>query len=145
MSSGNNSSQMRTCLMMRNKIGKSIIAAFFLSFIGCHPKRYKYTAGICDTKLYAEGFEINSAGVDAEYLTDSLNFRLYIGSIDSEHERYIYRCVVDSIYVTRMLSDDTSGKYHVASMRAYDLKEIRKRKIFETRYNFRPSDATPLP
>lgn len=67
-------------------------------------KKYKFTAKVCDTKLFVEVFNINTFGVDADYLTDSVSFRKYIGDFDNEHENYSYGCKGDSVYIMKTVS-----------------------------------------
>lgn len=64
------------------KIFTSVLIAFL--FIGCAP-RYRRTTPIAD-HIFKEDFNVNPAGVDAVYLTDSVNFRIFIGEYDFEHE-----------------------------------------------------------
>ena len=63
----------------------SIIVVFMLLSIGCTPT-YRSTVDIGD-HLYLEHFNINPAGVDEVFLTDSTNFRISLGTFDIEHER----------------------------------------------------------
>jgi hypothetical protein len=73
--------------------------------------KYKFTSKVCERRLFVEVFEANSLGLDADYLTDSLNFRKYIGDWDEEHERYSYTCKGDSIYVLKMVSGNRWTKW----------------------------------
>jgi hypothetical protein len=75
-----------------------------LFFVGC-VKRFKFTVPICN-KLYVEIFNINPAGVDEDYLTDSTSFRFYVGNFDNEHENYRYICEGDSIKIEKFAEND---------------------------------------
>jgi hypothetical protein len=66
---------------------------------------------VCDGRLFVEVFEANSLGLDADYLTDSANFRKYIGDWDEEHERYLYSCKGDSVYVLKTVSGNRWAKW----------------------------------
>src|ERR1700729_4291738 len=57
----------------------------FLPILGCTP-RLVATIEIED-HLYLEYFNVNPAGVENAYLTDSVNFRINIGQYDTDHER----------------------------------------------------------
>ena len=72
-----------------------IFAALCITFTSCY-KRYIGTRNICGNNLYVEIYEINPAGVDACYLTDSTNFRMYIGRFDPESANYDFKCHGDS-------------------------------------------------
>ena len=90
--------------------------------VGCL-ETYDRTIKICDEKLYVEKFT-TGVGLDAEYLTDSVNFRLYIGKRDDEHENFTYECKIDSVFIEKI---DVSGKKkRVLEMKAYSLKELKK-------------------
>ncbi len=67
-------------------------------------KKYKFTAKVCDKNLFVEVFNVNTFGVDADYLTDSVNFRKYIGDFDYEHENYSYACKGDSIFIIKTVN-----------------------------------------
>jgi hypothetical protein len=80
-----------------------IIGGFlFCTLLTSCTKKYKFTSAVCDKKLFVEVFNVNPFGVDADYLTDSLNFRKYIGDCDSEHEIHSYTCKGDSLYIIKM-------------------------------------------
>lgn len=53
--------------------------------------------------MFVEVFEANSLGLDADYLTDSANFRKYIGEWDEEQEDYSYTCLGDSVYILKTI------------------------------------------
>src|ERR1700683_980176 len=84
------------------------VATTIILFTGCI-RKYKWTLPICD-KLYVEVYNVNPAGVYSEYLTDSLSFRLYVGKIDFESERYLYHCSGDSIAIETLARDTSSIK-----------------------------------
>jgi hypothetical protein len=102
----------------------------FLFFTGCI-KKYKFTAHACSGQLYAENFNINPAGVDATYLTDSLNFRMYVGKFDNEHENFRFICHGDSIIIEKISSLDTTGIMRVIERKFYNLKKLKSKRMFE--------------
>jgi hypothetical protein len=103
-----------------------MISCLFL--VSCM-KKYKYTLKLkhCNDNLYVESFNINPAGVDADYITDSLNFRFYVGRWDSDHENFSYTCMGDSIFIKKL---DTTGDFQVLEQRAYSLKKLKQQKTF---------------
>jgi hypothetical protein len=95
-----------------------ILLVFCLLFSGCVRKEYRATAKVCDKKLFVEIYNVNSFGVDAEYLTDSVSFRKYVGKFDEEHERYIYTCngdslnIIKTVYGNRWAKDTVENGMH---------------------------------
>ena len=114
------------------KMKKYILCITILSslYVGCI-KKFKYTVKVCDDNLYVERFNINPAGVDADYLTDSLNFRLYVGKWDNEHENFNYTCTGDSVLIKKLGIIDTTGEFQIIEKRVYSLQELKKKKMFE--------------
>lgn len=84
--------------------------------------KYKFTSKICEKKLFVEVFEVNSFGVDADYLTDSVNFRKYIGDWDEEHEIYSYYCEGDSVYILKTVRGNRWAKWDTAANGEISLK-----------------------
>jgi glycine/serine hydroxymethyltransferase len=113
---------------MKNYCFTLILIGF--SFIGC-VKKYKRNAKVCDGKLFVEIFNVNPAGVDSHYLTDSLNFRVYIGKFDNEHENFHYFCRGDSIIIEKLSTNDASGIRKATPFRKYNLEDLKKRKDFK--------------
>jgi hypothetical protein len=67
------------------KVQFIFILLFALPVLGCS-RRHLFTADLGD-HLYVEYFNVNPAGVNEAYVTDSVNFRVFIGQYDAEHER----------------------------------------------------------
>lgn len=101
-----------------------------LLMISCREK-YKRTSKVCDAKLYVEVFNVNPAGVDVHYLTDSLNFRFYVGKFDNEHQNFSYYCKNDSVIIRKLETIDLSGERKIMQTRVFNLQELRKSKVFE--------------
>lgn len=74
-------------------------ALLVMLLVVCY-KNHQHTAKICNG-LYVEIFEVNPFGVNRDYLTDSLNFRMSIDRIDEEHETIRYICQADSILIIK--------------------------------------------
>jgi hypothetical protein len=76
-----------------------LILSLALPAVACQPK-YNGTRDLGD-HVYMEYFEINPAGVEEVYLTDSANFRIVIGKYDTEHERIAGQIEGDTIIVVK--------------------------------------------
>lgn len=110
---------------------------FFL-FTGCNSDRnkdkYRSTVNICK-KLYVETFAIIGGGAYgsdrvSDYLTDSINFRNYIGTYDNNDEGYSYKCVGDSITIYKVTGRSES-KNKIVSTTKFSLLNLKKDKKFE--------------
>lgn len=102
------------------------ISTFF--FLSC--RQYKRTIIVCDRNLFVETFNVNPAGVDSDYITDSLNFRMYVGKFDSDHEVFNYRCMGDSIVIRKFAQLDMSGM-KVIKTEIFSLNDLKAAKKFE--------------
>lgn len=92
------------------KINRLSVIVLILTSMGCHgkPGRYDRTFNLdiadntTHNKLYVE---IYSAGIwnnlTKNYLTDSLNFRIYTGTFDDESEYLYYKLTGDSIAIEK--------------------------------------------
>ena len=85
--------------------------ALFLLISSCAEKKYKRTKKIPDRKLYVEVFTANSLGLNQEYLTDSLTFRMYVGTVDEEHDFYTYESRGDSLYIKKILTGNKNCRW----------------------------------
>ncbi len=99
-----------------------IVVIFFSFFLaGCY-KEYSRTIIVCDGKLFVERYRHNFIDVAYYYLTDSSNFRIYIGEFDNEHGGYSFKCQGDSLEIP----ETYEGK--IINTRRYSLIDLRKRK-----------------
>jgi hypothetical protein len=96
-----------------------ILFSFFLE--GCY-KKYSRTITICDGNLFVERYEHNFIDVAYYYLTDSSNFRMYVGKFDNEHGGYSIKCQNDSVAISE------SYEEKVINIRKYSLIDLRKGK-----------------
>ena len=105
------------------KISSTLIIMILFSFFstGCYQK-YHRTIAVCNKKLFVEVYKHNFIDVAYEYLTDSSNFRMYVGKFDYEHAYYRYNCQSDSISI----SETYEGK--VINIKKYSLVDLRKGK-----------------
>ena len=104
------------------------IFAFSLTVVaGCAAKKYKRTIKIPSCNLYVEVFTANSWGLNQEYLTDSLTFRMYVGTVDEEHDYYSYQCQQDSIYIKKVKPSEKNCRW-------VTLKDSQKTVLCDTEY-----------
>lgn len=104
----------------------SVLLLFVVLTVGCI-SRYKYTVKICGSQMYSEVFEVNPAGVDEAYLTDSVSFSVYVGKFDIEHEMFKYLCVGDSINIYKY-SKDSTGLMKIVDNRALSVRYLSETK-----------------
>ncbi len=73
----------------------------------------------------------------SDYLTDSVNFRMYIGTFDNAHENFIYKCNDDNVYVEKVRIEEEGIPYNTKSTvkvierKTVNLKKLREQKRFE--------------
>jgi hypothetical protein len=105
--------------MMFNKFSYIILVCFIIS--GCN-KKYNRTVKVCGGKLYVEIFDLNPIGVSEHHLTDSANFRLFVGEYDNEHDLFSYRCEGDTITIFTLKGSAVTAE------RKFSLSKLRERK-----------------
>jgi len=89
--------------------------------------RHKFTVKLCNGKIYSEVFNVNPAGVDEAFLTDSENFKVYIGKIDSDHDLLRYSCNGDTINIFKY-SQDSTGAMKMVDSRKLSLSTLVQHK-----------------
>ncbi len=109
-----------------------ILSVIFSSFCSC-ARTYRRTEKVCDKKLYLEIYERRQLGVS--YLTDSVNFKIYVGQLNFGLERYEYKCLEDSVFIFKLkvygnldhdsLNDERTGEYR------FSIKQLVAEKKFE--------------
>ena len=97
--------------------------------------RLELSVEVCN-KLYVEAFNVFGSGafggdLISDYLTDSTNFRIYIGTFDNADFGYAYKCKGDSIIVKKinLVTNDSNKK--IIETRVFSLSKLKKEKIFE--------------
>lgn len=98
-------------------------------------KEYNQTLMICNS-LYVEEYFDFKGGVfggdlTTEYLTDSSNFRIYIGSLDTDNEYYRYYCYPQLVAVTINVIDQHSTTYNVKDSILYNLDSLKRLKNYK--------------
>jgi hypothetical protein len=99
-----------------------LILVFFPFFLGGCFKKFDCTIKVCDKKLFVERYRHRFIDVGYYYLTDSSNFRMFVGKIDDEHGGYYFICQGDSLKISETYEGD------VINVRKYSLIDLRKGK-----------------
>ena len=98
-----------------------------------------YKTGNCDCNLYGEYYCVYGNGymatdMNSEYLTDSVNFKKYLGVYDEGHESINVICKGDSIFVEKTSSEFIDTRFSnpkVLKKKSYSLKELKREHVFE--------------
>ena len=114
-----------------------IIAGVCTLFTSCM-NRYKSTRTICEKNLYVEDYG-TPTGIDASYLTDSINFRIFIGQYDQNYNFFDYSCKGDSIIVeTWDIEQDMShpldaskSSSKLVERKSYSLSQLKREKKYD--------------
>lgn len=109
-----------------------LLSLFFQSCINDKSREsHKWTFKVCDN-LYTEIFSTFGQGAlggdrDGKWLTDSTNFRIFVGAFDETNGKIVIECKKDSILVTQY-PDDLDVNKHLKSpvTKVYQLKDLKK-------------------
>ena len=119
------------------RIGKLLFLSLPVLF-GCRSEKSKAelkdVRALCDNKLYVETYGIFSGGAYggdkvSEYITDSSNFRKYIGTFDNAVNFYSYICKDDSLYI--YFSESHSPNNKILSIKNQLISQLKKERKFE--------------
>ena len=112
---------------------------FFILSCGYDVRSKKYSpslTSICGGHIFIETYPVFGEGgaiggsVYSDYLTDSLNFRKYIGTYDPEVRMYSYECNGDNVKIYKVLTRGTWPTNLEKTMN-FSLKDLKQKKIFE--------------
>ncbi len=67
-----------------------------------------------------------SADIYSDYLTDSINFRIYVGKHDQDIN-YFYHCSNDSISIIKLFKNSHNIFMVTDTLATYDLKALKKK------------------
>jgi hypothetical protein len=106
--------------------------------LGCNSKtkrNYKYTFKR-EQNLYIEVYRAGLIGnLTSQYLTDSLTFRLYLGTFDDENARIYCKIDGDDVHVEQREFQKGAGPqldtFKVVSEKDYNLKELKEGHKFD--------------
>lgn len=119
--------------------GKLLFIFLGVISFGCNNDRNKTTHSstvrVCNRNLVVETYEIAGGGAYggdrvSDYLTDSVNFRIYVGTYDNADEGYSYECTGDSVYVLK-ITGRRKNENKIVDKKVYSLLGLEKKKIFE--------------
>lgn len=128
---------------LNRSIGCYLIVLLPFAQLSCRSKaNHSSTIGVCDKLLLVEKYLISGGGAYggdrvSDYLTDSINFRMYVGTLDNAHENFNYECKGDSVYIERVsieeegIPNKTKTVVKVIEKRIVDLEILRKKNKFE--------------
>jgi hypothetical protein len=97
----------------------------------------EYMSNKCTCNLYGEVYNIYGMGalgsdVNALYLTDSTNFRIYLGTYDEGNEMIIVKCQGDSICIKKTAkSVFENSRPEIIQAKIYSLKFLKVKHQFE--------------
>jgi hypothetical protein len=121
------------------KVGLALLFALNLS--SCRSDRSKAELArkskVCGGLLFAEDYVIAKGGAyggdrESDYLTDSINFRIYVGTVDNKYEYYAYKCSGDSVIILHFKYGTAIGeKSKLLGMIKYNVVDLKKKKLFE--------------
>ncbi|MBL7750391.1 MAG: hypothetical protein JNN29_03360 [Chitinophagaceae bacterium] len=124
----------------------TVIALLSLTQLSCRSDRSKRyhstTIEVCGKALLVEKYVVSGGGAFggdrvSDYLTDSSNFRIYIGTFDNANENFTYECKGDSIYIEKISIEEEGIPYktktvvRVIEKRVIDLNTLRNNGKFE--------------
>jgi hypothetical protein len=88
-----------------------------------------YREDYCAYGMGALGSDLNSV-----YLTDSVNFRLYIGTYDNNDEHIIPKCNGDNIVVEKTKNTSSINEWNwpkVIETKIYSIKKLKQKHVFD--------------
>ena len=97
---------------------------------------HRRTTIICDN-LYVETFCTFGQGAlggdrDSEWLTDSINFRIFIGTFDESEGGFSFKCSGDTVFITQR-PDSIAGNPKKASVTTfYKISDLQKKQNVKT-------------
>ncbi len=128
------------------KIFYIIIVSIILSCT-YNKRNKKYHTGTTDIcphhHLYVETYTVFAEGgaiggtMASDYLTDSVSFRIYIGTFEEGEETYLYKCADDSIKIEKIRMDEEGAPYDTKFVRrviernSMNIKTLQKQSKFE--------------
>jgi|SRR5437762_6171281 len=124
---------------MLSKKNNGYFLLFLFLLCSCKSNRskgkYASTVQICNQNLYIETYTIFGSGAYggdrvSDYLTDSLNFKMYVGTYDNADEGFSYVCKGDSVKIYKVKGIRENRNKIVRTL-TYSLSDLKKKKIFE--------------
>ncbi len=116
---------------------KYICIIFLFALNSCNNAKkqnaFKYSTKICDgifVETYTE-FGSGALGSDlvSDYLTDSINFKVRVGTFDNATESYVYKCKNNIITATKISGEKNNQK--VIKKRTFHIDKLKEEKSKE--------------
>lgn len=123
---------------MNSKFKFIVGVILILGIQGCYDDKSKkqllWTNAICD-KLFVETYTIYGGGAVggdrvSQYLTDSSNFSIYVGTFVQGYGFNSYECLGDSILIHKV-TEEESGTKKIENTQVYLLTDLIKQRKFE--------------
>ncbi len=116
-------------------LNRIYIILMILAFSSCKTNvndkgDYQHTSIICDDK-YLEVYKTFGSGafggdLIAHYLTDSVNFRVFIGEFDNSKKHFSYKCKGDSLFIYKMSKRKNENSYKLEKLDSYSLSKLER-------------------
>ena len=97
---------------------------------------YHETTRVCGGALLVDSYTIVGGGAYggdrvSDYLTDSVNFRIYLGTYVTGNEAISVRCEGDSVHIYRSKMSYQTHQREITKTWGYNDAELKKSKKFE--------------
>jgi hypothetical protein len=97
---------------------------------------HDYRPNGCTCDLYGEvytlyGFGAFGSDVNAEYLTDSVHFRVRLGTYDEGNEMIVVKCHGDTVRIVKTFKRNDKSGYDTLERRQYSLRVLKESRRFE--------------
>jgi len=97
---------------------------------------YHETTRVCDGALLVDSYTIIGGGAYggdrvSDYLTDSVNFRIYLGTYITGNEAISVECNGDSVHIYRSKMSDETQQWETTKTWGYSDAELRRSRKFE--------------
>jgi hypothetical protein len=99
-----------------------VLPCLVTNLVGCQTK-YIRTEKTCAKTCVLEIYERSQLGIS--YLTDSINFRIYVGQLNFENEYYQYECKDDTLIVLKY-SKGLGNSNDLIATNKYNLKQLKE-------------------
>jgi hypothetical protein len=115
-----------------------ILIIVLLVLMSCNNKKskkdYRTTVPVCD-KLYVEVYRVFGSGAFggdllSDYLTDSANFRVFIGTYDDYSENYAYKCNGMNIVIQKVSHANNSDIRKLEKV-SFSLDSLKRQHLYE--------------
>lgn len=99
----------------------------------------KYKPNGCKCNLYVEVYQVFGMGalgsdLNCQYLTDSVNFRVYLGTYGDENEMIITKCKGDSIHTIKTVKTSSKPEWDqpkIVKSTTFSLQKLIQQHKFE--------------